>query len=369
MSNTPLKCDACSAERQFDRIAPFPDAANEQMFAVAWRCPSCDTVALDLCPCGPLVPTDSSCLSCGAEYPSTDADPVCPGCGMPRSEARTFLGLDGDIPAVPVAAALLLFEQGLHRRGLALLNHTLQHDPQNAEAWREKAVFLQSLGYYTASLEPLRRAIAAGAASELRISLGVALQETGQLPEAVAAYEELVSQCPDSEWLGVALCNEANALAQLGKDEQAEDRFKAALRAEPRRSTHHFNYHLLLARQRRWDDTLGVLQLGLSHLSDEDALRVTLLAEKAWVLAELDRGEESLEAAEAALALSPENLKARYMRGRALASIGRLDDARSEMERVLAAQPDHADARQAVKMLDDALAATRKPRRWWNPFS
>jgi tetratricopeptide (TPR) repeat protein len=368
MSSAPFKCDACSVDRRFDRLAPFPDGNNEKVFAVAWRCPSCDSVALDLCPCGPLVPTEKSCLNCGADYPSSDGDPTCPGCGMPRSETRTFLGL-GEIPVEPVAAALHLLEQGLHRRGLGLLNFVVQREPQNAEAWKQKAVFLQSLNYYEASLDPLRHAISAGAEPDLRVSLGVALQETGRFSEAVAAYEELVTVHPNSEWLGVALCNEANALVKLGKDEQAEEQFKAALRAEPTRPTHYFNYHLLLARQRRWKDALTNLELGLSHLSSADPLRVTLLAEKAWVLAELERGDEALAAADETLALSSDNFKARYMRGRALGLLGRLDEARSEIERVLAAQPDNADAQRAMRMLDDALARTRKPRRWWNPFS
>lgn len=373
MSVAAPRCEKCACDRRFDRVAPYAAAVKEQVFAVTWRCPSCDSLALDLCPRGPLVPSPASCLNCGGEFPGGEDDPKCPDCGMPGSESATFLGLDAKAVADPVPAAQERFRSGLYRSGLALLNRAVQRNPSLVEAWQEKAHFLQSLGYYDSSVGPLERAISAGGQPQLRISRAVAFQETGRFQQAVEAYDEFVSMFPKSELIGVAYCNQANAYVKLQNAERAEPLFNAAIKVDPSRPSHYFNYYLLLSEQRRWAEMLDVLERGLPHAATSDPLRPTMLAEKAWVLAELERSKDALEAADEALRLAPENAKARYMRGRALAALGRLGEARLDIERVLATKPENADAKRAIKMIDDALAAEAssaagKPSLWRRLF-
>jgi tetratricopeptide (TPR) repeat protein len=92
--------------------------------------------------------------------------------------------------------------------------------------------------------------------------------------------------------------------------------------------------------------------------------RVVLFEEQSLLWAECQRGEEALRSAEAAVALGSTSLRTHYLRGRALALLGRLEESRAEMTTVLALDPDNADALRAVGMIDDALRPT-PPRRWW----
>jgi tetratricopeptide (TPR) repeat protein len=97
---------------------------------------------------------------------------------------------------------------------------------------------------------------------------------------------------------------------------------------------------------------------------DRPADRIELHEEWAYLLAECGRGEEALRSANAAVALGSGSLRTHYLRGRALALVGRLNEARDEMTSVLGLDPDNADARRGLGMIDAALRATaRKP--WW----
>ena len=92
--------------------------------------------------------------------------------------------------------------------------------------------------------------------------------------------------------------------------------------------------------------------------------RVVLLEEQSFLWAECQRGEEALRSAEAAVELGSTSLRTHYLRGRALALLGRLEESRTEMNAVLALDPDNADARRALGMIDDTLGPTAA-RRWW----
>jgi hypothetical protein len=101
-----------------------------------------------------------------------------------------------------------------------------------------------------------------------------------------------------------------------------------------------------------------------SNGCDSPAVRVEFLEEAAFLWAECGRGDDSLRSADAAVALGSGSVRTHYLRGRALALTGRLEDARSEMTRVLALDPDNADARRGLAMIDAALGQSgRKP--WW----
>jgi predicted Zn-dependent protease len=57
-----------------------------------------------------------------------------------------------------------------------------------------------------------------------------------------------------------------------------------------------------------------------------------------------------LQAADEALQLAPASPYARYVRGRALGLLGRLDEAEAEMERILRDAPGYADATRAKQL-------------------
>jgi hypothetical protein len=128
------RCDRCDLDRVFVRVAPF---ANQTTYGVDWVCPKCDSHILELCPLGPLVPTDQTCLNCGAAIGGNDERAKCPGCGLTRPQTMELFGLD-PAPADPIETAGKLFDQGLIRRAVAMLNLALWLDPSLEAAWRTK---------------------------------------------------------------------------------------------------------------------------------------------------------------------------------------------------------------------------------------
>jgi len=87
--------------------------------------------------------------------------------------------------------------------------------------------------------------------------------------------------------------------------------------------------------------------------------RIWLLEEQSFLWAECERGEEALNSADAAKKLGSNSIRTHYLRGRALALLGRLEEARSEMNQVLALDPNNADAKRGLNMI---VAASRP---WW----
>jgi tetratricopeptide (TPR) repeat protein len=92
--------------------------------------------------------------------------------------------------------------------------------------------------------------------------------------------------------------------------------------------------------------------------------RILLLEEQTFLWAECQRGEEALTSADAAVGLGSDSVRTHYLRGRALALLGRLEAARDEMNRVLTLDPNYADARRALGMIE-AACPPPQGKHWW----
>jgi len=317
-------------------MAPFTPG-QERTYGVAWVCPGCGDRSLDVCPLGPVIPTATTCLNCGEERGGVE----CAGCGMSDDAVIAFLGI-----AEP-ADAVAEIRSGLARRGLGRLNRTLRDYPANADAWRSKAGVYQQLG--------LRQA-----AARMLAAAGFSLQELGRHDEAVVVYRESVALAPTADEAGSVLGNLANSLSDLRRDDEAVEAYRRAIEREPGRATHYFNCHVHHRKRAQWKQAIAVLERGYPHATD-DPQRVAFLVALSLGHAECERGAEALEAAERALELDERSIAARYLRGRALGMVGKLDEALAEMQQVLAADPAHADANNAVVILKNAGA--KRP--WW----
>ncbi|MGH7169590.1 MAG: tetratricopeptide repeat protein [Gemmataceae bacterium] len=360
MSVHPLTCRDCNQECVLDRVGPFPPNGDQRSYAVAWICPQCSRKSLDVCPLGPLVPAASRCLNCGTNYPDECSDPVCPDCSLPRSRVLATLGVES-IPPDPLAAARDAFRRGLIRRGLALLNFALQRDAGLADAWSLKCSFLDSLGYTRAKSAMLEGALAVGGPASLWISYGYTLEAMERHADAIAAYRRYLELLPAGPGAAVACGNQANSLARLGDRPAAEQFYLQALALEPERLRHARNYVRFLIDAQRWEETLAVLNAALERATT-DADLIALLEDRALVLAEQEKGAESLESIEAALARGSDSLRTHYLHGRALAQLGRLDEAREKILHVLTLDPENADGKRALEMIDSVLVWGRLPK-------
>ena len=185
------------------------------------------------------------------------------------------------------------------------------------------------------------------------ISLGYTLQSLGRHAKAVNAYRAYLQKTPDGESAGIALCNTANSLHALKDDTAAEVNFLQAIEKEPAHPSHYANYARFLYAQKRYDDAHPIVDKGWA-CAKEPAMVRQLLQDKALLFVEQMRGEESLQCADAAIAQGADGVGAHYLRGRALALLGRFPEARECMQRVLKIDPNNADARRGIKMIDEA---------------
>jgi len=346
MSVGPVKCQNCRSLCEVTQIAPLAKEA-ETAFGVTWRCGNCAEEFTDICPVGPLVPVPGLCLNCGVSL----VDDCCTDCGMTVDEAELFFGL-WDMPENdPVGYAVNLLNLGRARRALAVLNTHLLSVPEDADAWMAKSEFLRQLGFADARLQMLRGATAAGAPAALLISCGIALFERGQFEEAMQAYRDYLDREPSGEWRAVAMGNLGNAAKSLDRFELAETMYQRAIDLAPSETTFYLNYIRLVRK-----DVVLALELieGALEQRPTPEMRSLLLEEKSFIYGEEQKGLEALAAAEAAVLLSS-SITARYLKGRALALLGRLDEARQEMNAVLVNDPGNVDAARAIKMLTDGL--------------
>jgi tetratricopeptide (TPR) repeat protein len=107
----------------------------------------------------------------------------------------------------------------------------------------------------------------------------------------------------------------------------------------------------------------GMLDGALArHTSAAD--RIGLLEEQSFLWAEAGSGEEAFASADAAATLGSNSVRTQYLRGRALALLGRLEEAREKMNDVLALDPLNADAQRGLNMINSALQPSAG-KRWW----
>ena len=202
----------------------------------------------------------------------------------------------------------------------------------------------------------LEGALADGGPAALHINLASALHRMGRYEEAVTASRTYLEAEPQGRWAGAARTNLGLALRLLGNEEAAEEQYRQALQLEPDQVLHYRNLAQLLMDQQRWAGALGALEKGLQKSSQtEDKIR--FLEGLAFIYAEEERGPQALCSIEQALALGAGSARAHYLHGRALALLGQLPEARQEILQVLAMEPDNKDARRAIDLIDEALAA------------
>jgi tetratricopeptide (TPR) repeat protein len=188
---------------------------------------------------------------------------------------------------------------------------------------------------------------------DLIISYGYTLQALGRDREAIDAYKEYLVTAPAGEFAGAALSNSANSWRKLKDDTQAENLYRQAIATEPTRPTHFINFIRMLFDQKRFDEAEPLIERAMSVARDDSTISLLLENQSAYY-AEKMRGEDALRFAEAAIDRGATGIRAVYLRGRALALLGRLDESKAVIRQVLKIDPQNADGLRAMMMLDEA---------------
>jgi tetratricopeptide (TPR) repeat protein len=365
VSTEPYVCESCKVPGQFASAKKFPEDkspnAKEETYGVLWHCAGCNETSLDLCPIGAVEPTRTSCPNCGGEPGESEA---CPDCGMSPSEARAFLHID-DSASLSLENAEKCFDQGLLRRGFAILDALLKKDPPDANAWESRGTQYQILRLNRAAAKSYERALALAPNPPLDVALACARADLGDAEGALTIYDGLIGRADADEVRAIAHANRGNLHEAADRVDEAIADYEAALREEPERDTHYRNYARLFTKRKRWDEALAVTKRGLDLLKGE--ARVPLLVEKARSENELEQAEEASATADELLELSPDHPRGLYLRAWAFGLLGRLDEARETLLAMLDIEPDSKDAKKALAKIDAALEKAEAPEKkpWW----
>jgi len=176
----------------------------------------------------------------------------------------------------------------------------------------------------------------------------------------VQALGMAVRSAPEN---AVARLNLGNALARLGRHEEAEVTFARALALEPEFAEAHNNLGELQLEQQRPEEALANFREA-ARIRPDDATAHENLAR---VLVRLQRFDAALLSGCRAVAISPQSAAAHDILGSALAGLFRCEEAIASFARALeidpsfaAAQANMGQALRATGRLDEAVAAYRR---------
>jgi tetratricopeptide (TPR) repeat protein len=193
--------------------------------------------------------------------------------------------------------------RGDRERARALLSAAVEAAPGHAPAWFNLGGACDALGDTEGAIAAYERAVRAAPESpDGYVNLGNCYRKAERFDDALAAYEAALARDPAHP---LALVSKGAVLAGCGRADEAVEVLERSIRAAP---------GLAIARRNLAN---ALLQAG--------------------------RLPQALDACTAALA-AEDVAEARVLLGQTLAALGRFDEARTELERALAMDPNSADA-------------------------
>jgi len=242
-----------------------------------------------------------------------------------------------------VAVLLMLGMATWTRAGVYATAETLWRDTlsKNSNAWmahNNLGLVLQDSGRMSEAIEHYEQALRIEPDdAEAHNNLGLVLQGSGRMSEAIEHYEQALRIKPD---FADAHNDLGTALAQTGKINEAIAHYEQALRIDPDYAEAHNNLGLVL-------QGLGKMSEAIAHY--EQALRINSNSAEAHnnlgeALMGSGRMSEAVEHYEQALRIKPDFAEAHYNLGVALVQLGRPQEAMGHWEQALQAKPDYAEA-------------------------
>ena len=176
---------------------------------------------------------------------------------------------------------------------------------------------------------------------DARYALGLLLLQTQRLDEATEQFERLASRNarPDA------------AFYYLGRIAEAQQRFGDAIDAyrRVRRGEHRLNAQIRVAVLLAENDDLDAARRHLHGLHSENTREtVRIYRAEAGLLTRVERYEEAMAVFDASLRELPDNSDLLYSRGMLAERMDRLDIVERDMRAIIAREPDHADALNAL---------------------
>jgi len=167
--------------------------------------------------------------------------------------------------------------------------------------------------------------------------MGNALQEQGELEEAIEAYNQALALKPD---YAEAYNNMGNALKKQGKSIEAIEAYKKALALKPNYAEAYNNMGTVLQEQGELEEAIDAYKKALALKPDYAEAYYNM----GNTLQEQGKLEEAMEALNKALSLKPNYAEAYNNMGTALQEQGELEEAIEAYKKALALKPDFAKA-------------------------
>ena len=138
--------------------------------------------------------------------------------------------------------------------GMAALKEALQLDPDNAQYHNTLGLVLLNLERPVDAQAEFQTAIDLDKTSpDLQHNVGVSLAQQKRFDDAIAAYKKALT-FPTYTTPEVAYYNMGEAYIQLGKPQEAQESFRAALQLEPTMVAAHYGLGLALSQGGRRDE-------------------------------------------------------------------------------------------------------------------
>jgi len=295
-----------------------------------------------------------------------------------ESEGTVSNSVDAKSPAALSDLGRRLLLAGLTAEADHCGRLALAIDPLHVDSLRLMGDICLHSGQPDQAIEWIARAVRIAPEAEHVAALGMALQRSGKLEDALKAYDKAISLQPDNAELWKDL---ATVLVNLNRLDEAFLGLQHALKLRPRYVDAANLCGLLLYRSGRYSEALDHFNLSIeTEPSQADALHLRALVymnlgrlEQAeadnraslqlnpadadthnnlgTVLQKLGRYQDSIEGYDRAIALRPNFLLALKGKASSLVELRRLEEASACFARFLALDPENADARWNLALL------------------
>ena len=199
--------------------------------------------------------------------------------------------------------------------------------PQRAAPLLGQAALAQREGDVETALEALRAAVTLEPDNEEALrQFSLLLEQQGEYGELVGVYDRMIALRPDDPGLLVA---RAMAHARLGHAEEAVADLEAAQALDPYREYAWLNVAAAASGQRQYETAIQIASAGLTFYPEAGRLYLT----RGLAYLSLGEAEAALDDFEAAVALDDLDYTAYHWQGRALAELGRTEEAIASLQR------------------------------------
>ncbi len=259
------------------------------------------------------------------------------------------LAIDPSMHEVLIIKARILTAQGKHEEATALINQVLKEYPENVVLRRQYARMLVEQNSLKAAAEQysiLHKKLPDDA--EITLSLALLHIEINNLDEAAVALEHLIEI---DKKVSIANYYLARIAQNKGDEKQAIAYYLRVQVEHDQAGDYVFDAQLrigvLLSMLGKPDEGLIKLE-ALAEAYSDWPLRVRAYLAQGEVLRKLQRYDEGVEMYSRALQQNPEDTSLLYARGLMAEKINRLDISEADLLKVIAIEPDNADALNAL---------------------